>query len=325
MTEHPEWEVPEGLRPEPGDFAFDLDHVLGAVLALRAEVPDDAFTASVLGTERAGNAVLIDPNGLAVTVGYLITEAETVWLTTNEGTACPAHVVGYDFASGMGLVQALGRLGAPHLEIGETAPLREGDSLVAAGHGGRAGALEAYLVSKREFAGYWEYLLEEALFTAPAHPHWGGGALIAPDGRLVGVGSLLVEEARGQGRKMQGNMFMPIDLLGAVREDLLLHGRSTRAPRPWLGTYTVDTETGPVVAGLAPGGPGEAAGVQAGDLVVEVAGRRVRDLTEMIRTAWAQGDAGVEIPLTLLRAGEVTRVTVRTCDRADRLKRPRLH
>lgn len=325
MTDHPEWEVPEGLRPEPGDFAFDLDHVLDAVVALRAEVPEDAFTASVLGTERAGNAVLIEPGGLAVTVGYLVTEAETVWMTTNNGAACAAHVVGYDFASGLGLVQALGRLDAPHLELGDAASLREGDTVVAAGHGGRAGALEAYLVSKREFAGYWEYLLDEALFTAPAHPHWGGSALIAPDGTLVGVGSLLVEEARGQGRKMQGNMFMPIDLLHAVREDLLLHGRSTRPPRPWLGTYTVDTEAGPVVAGLAPDGPGEAAGLEAGDLVVEVAGKRVRDLTEMIRAAWGQGDAGVEIALTLLRGGEVMRTTVLTADRAARLKRPRLH
>ncbi|MBT5415037.1 MAG: serine protease [Rhodospirillaceae bacterium] len=325
MTDHPEWEVPEGLRPESGDFAFDLNQALDAVVALRAEVPDDAFTASVLGTERAGNAVLIDPNGLAVTVGYLVTEAETVWLTTNDGTACAAHVVGYDFQSGMGLVQALGRLGAPHLELGDTTALREGDTLIAAGHGGRAGALEAYLVSKREFAGYWEYLLDEALFTAPAHPHWGGSALIGPDGTLVGVGSLLVEEARGEGRKMQGNMFMPAGLLDTVREDLLLHGRSTRPARPWLGTYTVDTETGPVVAGLAPDGPGEAAGLEAGDLVVEVAGKRVRDLTQMIRAAWGQGDAGVEIALTLLRQGEVLRVTVQTCDRTDRLKRPRLH
>jgi len=202
--------------------------------------------------------------------------------------------------------------------------LAAGDEVYVIGHGGRAHALKARLVAKREFAGYWEYLLEEALFTAPAHVQWGGAALLDQDGRLVGIGSLLVQETEGED-SVQGNMFVPVDLLEPILGDLLAHGRAARAPRPWLGMYTQHVEGRLIVGGLAPGSPAERAGVQAGDLVLGVAGERTTTLADFLRRVWRLGGPGVEVPLMLARQGDVLRLSVHSGDRSDFLKKPRLH
>jgi S1-C subfamily serine protease len=199
-----------------------------------------------------------------------------------------------------------------------------GDDVVVAGHGGRKHALRAKLIAKREFAGYWEYVLDEALFTAPAHPHWSGAALIGGDGRLVGLGSLMVQEELG-GRTVQGNMMVPIDLLEPILEDLLKLGRAKRAARPWLGVYATEVKGHVVVSGLAGGGPAERAGVQVGDIVIEVAGARVGGLADLFRKIWILGAAGVEVPMTLVREGSVSRLRLSSIDRQDLLKKPSLH
>jgi S1-C subfamily serine protease len=199
-----------------------------------------------------------------------------------------------------------------------------GDEVVVAGHGGRRHALKAKLIAKREFAGYWEYVLDEALFTTPAHPHWSGAALIGGEGRLLGIGSLLVQE-EVSGRSVQGNMTVPIDLLEPILEDLLKAGRAKRAARPWLGIYATEVKGHVVISGLAGGGPAERAGVQAGDLVIEVAGGRVSGLADLFRKIWSVGAAGAEVPMTLVREGSVSRIRVASTDRQDLLKKPSLH
>ena len=254
----------------------------------------------------------------------LITEATTIWLNTNKGTAVAGHPLAYDQPTGLGLIQPLGRLGAPALSRGSAASCRVGDEVVLAGHGGRRHALKARLIAKREFAGYWEYVLDEALFTAPAHPHWSGAALISADGRLLGVGSLMVQEELG-GRTVQGNMIVPIDLLEPILEDLLKLGRARRPARPWLGLYATEVKGHVVVSGLAGSGPAERAGVQVGDIVIEVAGGRVNGLADLFRKIWSLGAAGVEVPMTLVREGSVSRVRVPSADRQDLLKKPSLH
>ncbi len=324
-----DWEFPKSVQPKPEGAGFDLDRVLASVLSLRSEIPDDAFSAATLGSERAGNGVMIGADGLVLTIGYLITEAASVWLVSAAGAATPAHVVGYDQVTGFGLVQALGRLDVPAIELGSSADTQVGDEVVVAGEGGRAHALIAQIVSKREFAGYWEYLLDEAIFTAPPHPSWGGAALIAGDGALCGIGSLLVQEAEGPGRvpgqTQDGNMFVPIDLLPPILDDLVRFGKVNRPPRPWLGLFATEAEGALVVAGLASGAPAARADLRVGDVLLKVDGAPIADLAEMFRRIWLLGTAGTLIPLTISRDGAEFTIAVESADRNAFLKSPGLH
>jgi S1-C subfamily serine protease len=323
MADTTQWSFPRDLQPRPEGVEFDLDAALRSMVLIRAEIPEDAFTASILGTDRVGNGAVIGDDGLILTIGYVITEAESIWLTAHDGTVLPAHALAYDFVTGFGLVQPLGRLDAPALPRGSATSVGVGADVIVIGHGGRAHALKASVFAKREFAGYWEYLLDEALFTSPAHPQWGGAALIGSDGRLLGIGSLFVQEAVN-GDIVQGNMFVPIDLLEPILDDLLKFGRSARAARPWLGMYTAEAEGRLVVGGLASGAPAEAAGVRLGDVVLEVDGERTADLADLLRKTWRVGAAGVDVPLTLARDSEVVQVRVHSGDRYDFLRKPPL-
>ncbi|HEY4658648.1 MAG TPA: S1C family serine protease [Gemmatimonadaceae bacterium] len=324
MDESTDWAFPERAQPKPEEVRFDLACALDAAVLLRVEVPEDAFTASILGTERIGNGVVIREDGLVLTIGYLITEAQMIWLTTNTGAVVAGHPLAYDQVTGFGLVQPLGQLGAPALARGSIASCSIGDDVIVIGQGGRAHALKAAIIAKREFAGYWEYVLDEAVFTAPPHPQWGGAGLLGVDGRLLGIGSLFVQEATG-GEPVQGNMFVPIDLLEPIFEDMLRLGRPAGPARPWLGMYTTDEKGRLMVGGIAKGGPAARAGVRVGDIVIEVAGRRVTKLPELFRNIWRIGVAGAEVPLTLAREGSLVRTRVRSADRNDFLKKPQVH
>jgi S1-C subfamily serine protease len=324
MAERKDWAFPVEMRPRPEDWRFDLERALDAVVLVRTEFPEDAFTAQILGTERAGNGVVINESGLVLTIGYLITEASVIWLATNKGTVVGGTVLAYDQASGFGLVQPLGKLGVKPIERGTASSIRVGENVVVAGHGGRAHALKATVFAKREFAGYWEYVLDEAFFTAPAHPQWGGAALIGADGKLAAIGSLLVQEKIDAGT-IQGNMLVPIDLLEPILDDMVKTGRTRHPPRPWLGMYSTEAGERLVVAGLAPGGPAERAGVRVGDVVLEVAGHKPKTLADLWRRIWRAGPSGAIVPLKLAREGKVFEVAITSADRTDFLKKPHLH
>ena len=324
MDETTEWAFPEALQPKGEALAFNLEKALDAVVLLHAEVPEDAFTASILGVKRLGSGVVIRPDGLVLTIGYLITEAETIWMTTRDGTVIPAHALAYDYVTGFGLVAPLGRVSLPALERGTMAAAPIGSDVLVLSHGGQGHTLTARVVDKREFAGYWEYLLDEAVFTAPAHPHWSGAALIGMDGKLLGIGSLLVQEPIG-GESIDANMFVPIDLLEPIFGDLSQQGRAARTPRPWLGLYATESQGQLVVNGLATDGPAARAGVRLGDRVLEVAGQRVSGLPDLLRKVWRLGPAGTDIPLTLARGQSRSRVHVRSKDRDELLKKPLHH
>ncbi len=320
-----EWEIPPANQPKPEDCAFDLKAALSSVFALRSEVPEDAFTAQVLGTERAGNGVLIRADGLVLTIGYLITEAETVWLLSNDGAAIPAHVVAYDHHTGFGLVQALAKISSAPIPLGSSQAVEAGDPVIVAGHGGMRHALSAWVAAKREFAGYWEYLVDEAIFTTPAHPNWGGAALLDRDGKLLGIGSLFVQQVEDNDTQTEGNMIVPIDLLDPILDDLLKFGKSQHPQHPWLGAYAAESNGQLFVAGVAEGGPAENADVQVGDVILAIAGESVSDLAGMLRKTWSLGSAGVEIPLTVLRNDEISNISVTTSDRMLYMKTPKLH
>ena len=318
-----EWKVPPSAQPRAEDYPYDLERALSSVVGLHSIIPPDGFTAETLGVERAGNGVLID-DGLVLTIGYLITEAATVWLHLGDGRVVEGHALGFDQETGFGLVQALGKIDLPALPIGSSRAAEIGERVVIGGAGGRTRSLAGRIAAKQEFAGYWEYVLDEAIFTSPAHPNWGGTALISPQGELIGIGSLQLERAR-EGKNEHLNMVVPIDLLKPILDDLRKFGRVNKPARPWLGLYSTEIEDKIVAVGIAPKGPAARAELKTGDVVLAVKGENVTSLAAFYRKVWALGEAGVEVPLTLYREGVTFDVRVNSSDRAKFLKGPRMH
>lgn len=299
---------------------MEIDTTLPSVVAVRAHIPDDAFTASGLGTLREGSGVVIG-DGLVLTIGYLITEAEEVWLTTHDNRVVAAHPLAYDQETGFGLVQALGDLNLPALEFGDSSEAKLGDSVLFADGTGRS--VKAAIVGKQEFAGYWEYLLEEAIFIAPAHPSWGGAALLSPEGKLLGIGSLRLQMMHG-GKVTDINMAVPINLLPPILDDLLTQGRVNRPPRPWLGVFSAENDGDVVVMNVSENGPAAKAGLQRGDIISDVRDGEVSGLADFYRKVWTIGEAGAEVPMRVVRDGRESWLRVKSADRNSFLKKPQL-
>ena len=292
-----------------------------SIVSLRAQVPDDAFTASALGTVREGSGVVIGDDGLVLTIGYLITEAEEVWLTTHDERVVPAHVVGYDQQTGFGVVQALGKLDLPALKLGSSAATQLGD--VATIVDGQGREIVTAIVAKQEFAGYWEYLLDEAIFTAPFHPSWGGAALVDMDNRLIGLGSLRLQMLQ-LGKTTDINMIVPIDLIKPILDDLITAGRPRREARPWLGVFSAEQSNEVVVMSVAGGGPAEQAGIKSGDVIVELDGDEVSGLADFYRKLWSKAPTGAEFSMRIVREGRENWVRVKPADRDAFLHKPQL-
>lgn len=319
-----DWDVPAAIQPQPEDYGFDLDQALKSVVGLRSQVPADAFTTETLGDERIGNGVIIE-GGLVLTVGYLIVEAQSIWLTYADGTSAQGHTLGYDQQTGFALVQPLARVDMPALELGDSAAAAVDDRVVMGSPGGCERSVAANIVARQEFAGYWEYLLEDAIFTSPAHPHWGGAPLIDAQGRLIGLGSLQLQASGQEGNELPINMSIPIDLLKPILGDLRRLGRANRPVRPWLGLYCAEVHGEVVVLGLADGGPAERAGIDQGDIIVAVGTENVLDLADFYRKVWQLGDAGVDVPLTIAREQGPENLVITSTDRNTLLKTPSLH
>ncbi len=324
MSSLGDWQVPPAAQPRPEDYDFDLDAVLGAVVSVRTLIPSDAFTSETLGDERRGNGVLIS-GGLVLTIGYLVVEAETIWLGFSDGSAVQGHTLGYDQETGLALIQPLARIDFPVLDLGDSSLAGADERVVIGAPGGRKRSIAAHIVARQEFVGYWEYLLEEAIFTAPAHPHWGGAPLIDCKGKLIGIGSLQLQAADDDGGELPLNMCVPINLLKPILSGLKKLGRADRPVRPWLGLYSADIEGEVVILELAQNGPAERAGVYAGDIVVSVAGEDVLDLADFYRKVWRLGDAGVEVALTVAREQGPVALRIVSGDRNALLKRPSVH
>lgn len=300
---------------------MDTNSVTRSMVGIRTSIPDDAFTAPSLGTVREGSGAIIREDGLVLTIGYLITEADEVWLTRADGIVVPGHALAYDQETGLGLIQALGTLDCPALILGDASKTRIGDPVIFADGFGRS--LETEIVAKREFAGYWEYLLDEAIFVAPAHPSWGGAAVVGQDGRLLGIGSLKLVMS-GDGNSSDINMVVPINLLPPILDDLLTLGKVNKPARPWLGAFTTESNGDVVVVSVAAGGPAAQAGLRGGDVVADVRDGEIAGLADFYRQVWKSGPAGSEIPVRLLRDGREVWLRVKSADRNSFLKKPQL-
>ena len=282
-----------------------------SVVKIRSHAVRDARSAATLGSDREGTGVVIDSNGLVLTIGYLLTEAENIELSTADGKVFPATVVGSDARTGMGLVKALLPLPVKPVDIGESSKIAERELVLIVGFDGVA---PAYVVSKRRFVGYWEYLLDEAIYTAPATVNWQGAALLSKDGKLLGIGSLAVGDALGS-HDIPGNMFVPIDVVKPVLGDMVANGRLTAKPRPWLGVNTQEVQGNLIVTRVSPESPADDAGLQRGDVIVGIAGKPIQGQADFYTKLWASGQAGVEVPLEVLKGNQVQKVTLKSRDR----------
>jgi len=308
------------LSPSPSRAQSpSLDQILSAVVHLKTTINPDGRTIEALGREREGSAIVIDNDGLILTIGYLMVEAHSAEIVTNAGRTVPANVVGYDHETGFGLFRAIMPLGVQPLSLGRSADLKERDPVVIAGSGGRDRLAPGVVVSRRTFAGPWEYLLDEAIYTTPPYPDWSGTALLDHAGKLVGVGSLVVDDASGHGGG-PGNMFVPIDRLPPILADLIADGRASGPARPWLGVITRELAGRLIVATVAADSPAEKAGLRHGDIIVGVAGAPTDGMADFYRKVYDRGAAGATIPLDVVQDGEHKRFDVKSMNRLDHLR-----
>ncbi len=311
---------PAPAPPPAAGAPSSLDDLLSAVVRIKTVINPDARTAQNLGHQRDGSGIVIDDSGLILTIGYLMVEAHSAQIILNDGRNVPATIVGYDHDTGFGLLRATEPLKAKPMPFGKSSDIKERDPVLAASFGGRDGVAPAYVVSKREFVGTWEYLVDDALYTEPAHSHWSGAALISRAGKLVGVGSLIVQDATGKGQRVAGNLYIPIDILAPILGDLIADGKASGPGRPWLGVTTNELEGRLLVARVTPGGPAEAAGVKRGDIVIGVNGEPARSLADFYRKIWKQGSAGVTVKLDVLQDNALRSIEVKSMNRLDHLK-----
>lgn len=298
---------------------MSTEDILAAIVDVNAKIPEDARTATSLGTERAGNGVVINSNGLILTIGYLILEASSVTVTTNSKKSVEADVVAYDHDTGFGLLRPRTALDIKPIELGRSASIQQGDPAIVIAFGGAEAAMPVRVVARRNYPGYWEYLLENAIFSAPAHPRYGGAALIGSEHTLLGIGSLVLQDMRA-GLSLPVNMFVPVDALKPILDDLLKFGRTRGPHRPWIGLYSDEHRGHVIVTRLATGGPAAQAGVQPNDIILKVGGEAVSDLADFYRKLWKTGNAGTEIQLDVLRKTEILPIKVRSTDRYQWLK-----
>ncbi len=299
-----------------------LGPALGTLVSIQSYIPDNAMSAGMLGTERTGHGIRLREDGLIVTIGYVVTEAEEIWITSHDRRAVPGFVVGSDFESGLALIKPTMPLPGPIMEIGDPSMLGVGDTACIAGSREAAPqAVEAYVVAKQEFAGRWEYVLDKAIFTAPPYESWSGAALLDQEGRLCGVGSLVIQGFEVNETRRATNMFVPIDLLPPIIDEICEYGRRSTPPRPWLGLLVDDEDDGLIVVGVYRNCPADKAGLRPGDVIIRVGDQPVHSLANMFKTVWSLGAAGINVPLLVLRSSQLQEVVIKSTDRSEFLRK----
>jgi S1-C subfamily serine protease len=309
-------------KPDESSYQQLVD-AANAVVSVKTKAIPGARSNANLGAERTGSGVMIAPSGLVLTIGYLILEADTVDLTTNKGRTVPATVAAYDHATGFGLLRPIGPLDVKPIKLGASRGVGELDRMMIAAGGGEESVSIATVVSRREFAGYWEYLIDGAIFTSPPRIDHSGAALINREGELVGIGSLFVMDAMTPGERLPGNMFVPIDLLKPILDEMIATGRQKAGIRPWIGMSSLEEDGRIKVLRVSEGGPAEKAGITPGDIILSMDGQKVEKLDAFYRRLWSSGAPGVEILLKVLHGTDVRDVKIQSIDRLEFIrKRP---
>jgi len=323
VQERPPAAAPAGpgdLSNIPPERLQDLYALLTTVVRVEVKAAQEAESASSLGARRSGTGVLIDKSTV-LTIGYLLLEADELELVTPAGKRIPASVAGYDPVSGFGLIHSILPIDGEPLELGDSDSVAEMQKVLTLGHG-EGVPTELLVVSRKPFAGNWEYALDSGIFTYPPVNNWSGAALISADGKLVGIGSLLVNDAASGRPGIPGNLYVPVNLLKPILKDLLATGRRAGPPQPWLGVSTEVVQGNLIVSKVTRGGPADEAGLAVGDVIVSVGDARVDNQSDFYRSIWKVGPAGVTVPLRVLKSGDVKEVAVKTIDRMSRLRKP---
>jgi len=307
-------------EPDAGADTLDARRLFGAIVRVQTRAVPGARSTATLGAEREGTGIVIGEGGLILTIGYLIIEADEVKIVDSRGRTLPGKLVGYDHATGLGLVRTIAPLDARPVPLGDSGKLALREPVMIVNHSGPDDVTLAYVVSRRLFTASWEYMLDQAIFTTPPALNWSGAALIDREGRLLGVGSLIVREAMAEDQPLPGNMFVPIDALKPVLADMIKTGRRAGAARPWLGVAADERQGRLFVTRVSPEGPGDTAGIRAGDIILAVGGEGVRTQEDFYRKVWSRGGAGAEIPLRVLQGVDVKEMSVRSIDRIEYFK-----
>jgi S1-C subfamily serine protease len=303
------------VRPAAAQSAVDADRFFDAIVKIVVRAVPDARSSETLGPTREGTGVVIGANGLIVTIGYLLVEADDVQIVDHAGRRLPARVVGYDHPTGLGLVRTVVPFDAPPIALGDSGTVSVREPVLVVNYEAENDVTLAHVVSKRAFTGSWEYLLDSAIFTSPPASNWSGAALIGPDLKLIGVGSLIMRDASADDDAVPGNMFVPIDLLKPILDDLVRDGHRAGSARPWLGVAADEVQGRLVVRRVSADGPAERAGLRSGDIILAVEGERVRTQAQFYRKLWSSGAAGANIKLRVLQDVDVQEITVHSIDR----------
>ncbi len=305
---------------QAAEEGIDPDKLYAALVRIQTVAVPDARSSATLGREREGTGTVIASGGVVLTIGYLLVEADEIKVTDNRGRSYPARVLAYDHPTGLGLLKITVPFNVEPVRMGSSAKLSDKEPVLIAGWGGIPDTALAYVVSRRPFSASWEYMLDEAIFTSPPTTGWSGAALVDRKGTIVGVGSLVVREATADDPKLPGNMFVPIDALKPILDDMIRSGRRKDAPRPWLGVAAEELQGRLIVSRVSPDSPADAAGIRKGDIILGVGDEAVRSQAEFYRKVWSRGKAGTEIPLKVLQGIDVKDLRVRSIDRVEYFK-----
>ena len=315
-----------GATPPPADAQAVINALTranAAVVGVQVTAADGARSADTLGKQRAGSGVVIGSDGLILTIGYLMIEAQTIQVVTQDNRTIPASPVAYDLATGFGLIRPLLPLrGIAPVPLGSHRDLNTGDVMMAAIGGSDADVAMTQLMSKRPFSGYWEYHIDTALFTSPPIGNHSGAPLFNQRGELLGIGSLFVGDSTGQSPRVPGNMFVPVDLLKPILAEMQQTGSSRQSHRPWLGLTSSDQGGRVSVVRVSKDSPAYEAGLTSGDVVLAVDGVKVTTLEEFYRKVWARANPDDEVKLTILQGSDIKTLTLRGVDRMTTMMKP---
>ncbi len=302
---------------EVAETGIDAERLYGALVRVQTVAVPNARSSTTLGRERVGTGTVIGKDGLILTIGYLVVEAENVRVTDAKGRSYPSRVLAHDHATGLSLIQTTTPLNIAPVPLGNSGKLADREPVLIAGWGGLPDTALAYVVSRRPFSASWEYMLDEAIFTSPPTTGWSGAALVDRKGTIVGVGSLVVREATAEDPKLPGNMFVPIDALKPILDDMVKTGRRKAPPRPWLGVAADEVSGRLIVSRVSPEGPADTAGVRNGDIILGVGNDSVKSRADFYQKLWTRKSAGDVIKLRVLQGADIRDIPVQSIDRIE--------